>query len=61
MNPLITNGIEPALLRGMEKQGEERDRDPRRKRRAVPAKQIDDEIEAEAGFETPKHTFDDLA
>ncbi|HVM94658.1 MAG TPA: hypothetical protein VMT67_17680 [Terriglobales bacterium] len=66
MDPLITNGVDPGLLRVIDKRGQERDREPRRKR--VPAsgtsvkedeqgKQQGEETEAEV----PKHELDDLA
>ena len=38
MDPLITNGIDPALLRVLEKRGQERDPADRRKRPPVPGK-----------------------
>jgi hypothetical protein len=62
MDPLITNGIDPALLRVLEKRGQERDPAPRRKRPAVPEKPVEeDENKEESGLDTPKHTLDDLA
>jgi hypothetical protein len=62
MEPLITNGIEPAMLRGLEKRGDARDPVPRRKRPAVPEKTVEeDESKEEPGLDTPKHTLDDLA
>jgi hypothetical protein len=64
MDPLITNGIDPALLRVLEKRGDARDPVPRRKRAAVPGKTVDEEEnknKEEPGFDTPKHTLDDLA
>lgn len=62
MEPLITNGIDAALLRVLEKRGQERDAAPRRKRPAA----TDDAIEAEesnleSGVDTPRHKLDDLA
>ncbi len=65
MDPLITNGIDPALLQIVEKRGQERDPALRRKRPAVPEKPVE-EIEEENSNEepdldTPKHTLDDLA
>ena len=38
MDPLITNGVDPALLRVLEKRGHERDATARRKRPAQPEK-----------------------
>ncbi len=61
MDPLITNGIDPALLRVLEKRGEERDPVPRRKRPVVPEKTVEEENKEEPGLDTPKHTLDDLA
>ncbi|MFZ0798286.1 MAG: hypothetical protein WCA13_06985 [Terriglobales bacterium] len=63
MDPLITNGIDPALLRVLEKRGQERDPTPRRKRPAVPEKPAEEgeENNQEPGPDTPKHTLDDLA
>ena len=63
MDPLITNGIDPALLRVLEKRGEERDPVPRRKRPAAPENTVEDaeENNQDPGLDTPKHTLDDLA
>ncbi len=66
MDPLITNGIDPALLRVLEKRGEARDAQPRRKRLVAPEKPGEAESEeAESqeapGADAPKHTLDDLA
>jgi len=67
MDPLITNGIDPALLRVLEKRGDERDPVPRRKRPAVPERPVEEQVEEqeenkdEADPDTPKHTLDDLA
>jgi hypothetical protein len=64
MDPLITNGIDPTLLRVVEKRGQERDPAPRRKRPAVPPENTVEEAEEdnqEPGLETPRHTLDDLA
>jgi hypothetical protein len=63
MDPLITNGVDPALLRVLEKRGQERDPAARRRRPPVPEKTVaeDDENEQEPGSDTPKHTLDDLA
>jgi len=71
MDPLITNGIDPALLRVLEKRGQERDSAPRRKRPAAPEKPSAEEKNGaeeneiinneEPGPDTPKHTLDDLA
>jgi hypothetical protein len=59
VDPLLINGIDPVLLRGLEKGGEERDSVPRHKRARVPAKTVEEE--AEPGFDPPKHALDDLA
>jgi hypothetical protein len=59
MDPLITNGVEPAHLRGAEKRSSERDLAPRRKRPFVRenAKEDDEDLSLDA----PKHALDDLA
>jgi len=63
VDPLLTNGIDPSLLRVIEKRGGERDATPRRRRSAAPEKAAKDEErdEAEKNPETPKHILDDLA
>lgn len=63
MDPLITNGIDPTLLRVVEKRGQERDAAPRRKRPAVPENTIEEaeQDSQEPDPDTPKHTLDDLA
>jgi hypothetical protein len=62
MDPLITNGIDPALLRVLEKRGQERDPADRRKRPPVPGKPAEEEAnKQEPDPDTPKHTLDDLA
>jgi len=61
MDPLITNGIDPALLRVLEKRGDEREAAPRRRRPAVPEKTVEKENKPEPGPDTPKHALDDLA
>jgi hypothetical protein len=62
MEPLITNGIDPALLRVLEKRGQERDPLPRRKRPGVAEKAIEtEENSQEPGLDTPQHKLDDLA
>ena len=69
MDPLITNGIDPALLRVLEKRGQEREAVSRRKRPASPRKPGEEEEnvaeenqkEDEPGPDTPKHALDDLA
>jgi hypothetical protein len=63
MNPLSTNGVEPVMLRGLEKRADERDPVPRRKRPAARAKTAEDETEnnEEPVPDTPKHELDDLA
>ncbi|MBZ5547719.1 MAG: hypothetical protein LAO22_07100 [Acidobacteriia bacterium] len=63
MDPLLTNGIDPSLLRVVEKRGSEREAAPRRRRTAAPEKAIKDEERAagEEDPETPKHALDDLA
>ena len=65
MDPLLTNGIDPSLLRVIEKRGSERDATPRRRRRrpAGPekARKNEENDEGEENPETPKHALDDLA
>jgi hypothetical protein len=67
MDPLITNGMDGALLRVLEKRGDERDPVPRRRRPAVPEKPVEEEEQEEnnnqdeADLDAPKHTLDDLA
>jgi hypothetical protein len=71
MDPLITNGIDAALLRVLEKRGQERDQAPRRKRPVVPEKTVEEgeENNQEPGVDAPndnpndapKHTLDNLA
>jgi len=55
MDPLITNGIDPALLRVLDKHGQERDSAPRRKRPArekTPGEfDAESESEVESGAE----------
>jgi hypothetical protein len=67
MDPLITNGIDAALLRVPEQRSQERDQAPRRKHPVAPEKAVEegDENNQEPGLDTPndtpKHTLDDLA
>jgi hypothetical protein len=63
MDPLITNGIDPALLQVLEKRGQERDPVLRRKRPVVTEEVPEEVIEetAEEEGDPPKHTLDDLA
>jgi len=66
MDPLITNGIDPALLQVQERRGREYERDPapRRKRPAAPERAVEEaagENSQELGLDTPKHALDDLA
>jgi len=71
MDPLITNGIDPALLRVLEKRGDEREPATRRKRPVVPENPVEEAREEEAPEvdneednqepDPPKHTLDDLA
>lgn len=66
MDPLITNGIDPALLQVQERRGRECDRDPapRRKRPAVPesaSAAADAPDNLDLGLDAPKHALDDLA
>ncbi len=65
MEPLITNAIDPALLRVLDKRGQERDSASRPKRPPSAEKSGDGEYEEEASKDldpdAPKHTLDDLA
>lgn len=64
MDPLITNAIDPALLRVPEKRGDTREAGARRRRSPGPGKTVEEEVEEnqqEPGSETPKHILDDLA
>ena len=61
MDPLITNGIDAALLRVMEKRGDDRDVTRRRKRPVAHEKSVDEELELGPDPDTPKHTLDDMA
>jgi len=61
MDPLITNGIDPALLRVLEKRGHERDAQMRRRRVPAAPSAQDKEGEKESDAESPKHELDDLA
>jgi hypothetical protein len=63
MDPLITNGIDPALLRVLEKRGQERDPAARRKRPAMP-RNSREEVEQDNQdplLDPPTHALDDLA
>jgi hypothetical protein len=57
VEPLITNRLDPALLRVMEKRGNEHDATPRRRRPATPPK--DDDLEENTEPDT--HELDDMA
>ena len=66
MDPLISDGVDPGLLRVIDRRGQERDRELRRKRAPASepsvkeqpkAKNENEETEADA----PKHELDDLA
>jgi hypothetical protein len=63
MNPLSTNGVEPVMLRGLEKRADERDPQSRQKRRALRGKTAEDDAEnsEEPVSDIPKHELDDLA
>ena len=64
MDPLITNGIDPGLLRVIEKRGQERDREVRRKRPPAPESSVEEvkkDGDEELDPEAPKHELDDLA
>lgn len=59
MDPLITNGIDPALLRVLEKRGDTREAAPRRRRSPGTGKTVEEADEPDP--DTPKHELDDLA
>lgn len=61
MDPLITNGIDPALLSVVDKRGQERDPEARRKRPAMTEKAAEEETAPEPDPDAPKHTLDDSA
>ena len=58
MEPLITNQLDPALLRVIEKRGNERESPSRRRRQPAPEKPAAGE---ESGSEQTTHEIDDLA
>jgi len=58
LEPLITNRLDPALLRVIEKRGGEHEPPPRRRRPLQTEKQSTDEL---AGTDTAQHKLDDLA
>lgn len=57
MEPLITNGIDPVMLRVPEKRGS--DRDPMPPRRRPAAKKTHENEETPSSI--PQHALDDLA
>lgn len=61
MDPLITNGIDPALLRVVERRGQ--GQDPGTRRRRVPPSEpaSAEKDEQQPDPDTPKHELDDLA
>lgn len=60
MDPLITNGVDPALLRVLDKHGREQNGESRRRRPIVPPA-AEQEEEGEPDADSPKHEVDDLA
>lgn len=58
MEPLITNRLDPALLRVIEKRGGEHEPPPRRRRAAATEKP---HAQEDAGAEATQHEIDDLA
>jgi hypothetical protein len=60
VDPLLTNRLDPALLRVVEKRGSERETTPRRRRPAKP-EQTGEEKEEAPDPDAPKHELDDLA
>jgi hypothetical protein len=61
MDPLITNGVDPALLRVLEKRGQERAPEMRRRRAPISPNKAEEEKESDAEAEQPRHELDDLA
>ena len=61
MDPLITNGVDPALLRVLEKHGRGRDAEMRRRRPPAPTPAEKEAKEDESGADSPRHELDDLA
>jgi hypothetical protein len=61
MDPLITNGIDLALIRVVEKRGHDTDPQPRRRRPAASEKMVKEDHGLEPGPDNPKHALDDLA
>jgi hypothetical protein len=63
MDPLITNGVDPALLRVLDKRGQERNPALRRKRPPAPESPVAEEQkeDQEPDTDAPKHELDDLA
>jgi hypothetical protein len=57
VDPLITNPLDPALLRVLEKRGGEHEPPPKRRRTAMPEKPPAEEEKAEP----TEHKLDDLA
>ena len=66
MDPLISDGVDPGLLRVIDKRGQERDRELRRRRAPASEPSVkeqpkepneNEETEADA----PQHELDDLA
>ncbi len=58
MDPLLTNRLDPALLRVLEKRGNEHEPPPKRRRPAAPEKI---EEQQEENPDSPTHEIDDLA
>jgi len=61
VDPLITNGVDPALLRVLEKHGREPGSEMRRKRPPPSPPADEDENMNESDADSPKHELDDLA
>lgn len=61
MDSLITNGVDPALLRVVEKRSQERDPGPQRKRAPVNMKHDNPEDDNAPDPEPSKHSVDDMA
>jgi hypothetical protein len=61
MDPLLTNGIDPSLLRVIEKRGSERDTAPQRRRAPDKAHEKKNKSQEDENPDAPKHALDDLA
>jgi hypothetical protein len=61
MDPLITNRVDPALMRVLEKRGQERDAATKRRRPPLAPTNHGEDEESSPESEKPEHELDDLA